>query len=1115
MNGFDYLALGASPVRSPKQRLHRLTPKKIAGFMFVLASLWGALKGAALVLRATHNASSHHRGALTASLSTSFPSSSDSSFSSLLSSSSLPTASSSKSSVVSSSLSSSSASSFSSSFTSFVSSLSSVKSLASSFSSTSSLLSYLPATLSPPLSRVPLLSTEQPESPRPERSFSSIAPQAAVTDPPAAAFPQGPAQSVLNNPAATVLALPLSGYTPLSHYMTRQTNWVKLRASASSLRDADQRAQQVPRQVLQSGHAATAAWLAEGLESDTAKTRAVFSFIAQHVTYDHERALDIDSGRYMIQLPRGQTRSQTLSREAFQTKKAVCEGISHLLNEMLASIDIRSRYVSGICKGRGYVVGDAIPDSNGHGWNLVYLEGGWHLMDVTWSLWKNNSSDSTTPGGPERTDYAYWDADPRVLMFSHFPSTPADSLMEQALTRNEFISSVEPGYPSSTFALLRGNQQGQIPANGTLMCEGSPLVLRLLVPDDYVVSSSLYSEAEMRREQSSFSDVVKKKERFAVSAMRAADQTPASGRSSTSGSVVYVPFDLVISPRRPGIFFCVVLGGRPGSLRNVLWYKIDARKVPLQGLPAVASVEEPLSFHTLGVLSTQSSAHGGGVIVPGSLQIDTEGSATILLPGAERSRMMAEVKVDGKLVEHFAFVRTQENRFNVQVRSPVIGNAVKAELHLYTKSIDAADDVSYYLALSYEIEATAVRSVPPRFPEIKDTFFRDLCFPPGVQSSSYLNGVIRTDLSGYALLVLGGADKSKILTELIDLGSKSEIEDFTMVEKQGALFRIHVRAPRPHSKLELRIFSKPSGDPAMMTLSFSIAYEVDASHVAQPRGRFAQVTQYFFERLTPSAPSLSSMEGVLKINSMGLGTLTVGGGRVAELLLNIVNGKEEKIEQRAVSERRGDVHHIFVRLGASQATEANPLSLQIFSRKLGDSGSYAFTAAYRIDFSSTNHLPPPFPDFTLPLTAGSVLDKVVTVAPNHHVRFAFAAPANCVVANIEVVLTSLSGRKSTIDLRTRVSRERHPLSLAGDSARHEEILIVDIGPIPPSMSGARLLAAIQRITRREGTQYWFMTVAEYELQVLKVGATAVAPTTTTSLLPLQETDMRTKSASEA
>eukprot|EP00808_Paulinella_micropora_P022438 g75117.t1 len=674
MNGFDYVALGDSPVRSPKQRLHRLTPKKIAGLMFVLASLWGALKGAALVLRATHDASSH----------------------------------------------------------------------------------------------------------RP----SSVCSQ-----------------------------------QPGSHGAGLASFWLH---SFVALHDApnelDQRAQQVPRQVLQSGHAATAAWLAEGLESDTAKIRAVFSFIAQHVTFNHQRALDIDSGRYTIQLPRGQTRSQTLSREAFETKKAVCEGISHLLNEMLASIDIRSRHVAGSSKGGEYLVGDAISDENIHVWNLVYLEGGWHLMDVTWSLWKNNSSDTTTPDGPERTDYAYWDADPRVLMFSHFPFTPADSLMEQALTRNEFISS--------------------IPAKGTLVCEGSPLVLRLLVPDDYVVSSSLYSEAEMRRAQSSFSDVVKKKERFAVSAMRAADETPASGRSSTSGSVVYVPFDVVISPRRPGIFFCVVLGGRPRSLRNVLWYKIDARKVPLQGLPAVASVEEPLSFHTLGVLSTQPSAHGAGVIVPGSLQIDTEGSATILLPGAERSRMMAKVKVDGKLVEHFAFVRTQGNRFNVQVRSPVIGNAVKAELHLYTKSIDAAD-VWYYPALSYEIEATAVRSVPPRFPEIQDTFFRDLCFPPGVQSSSYLNGVIRTDLSGYVLLVLGGADKSKILTELIDLGSKSEIEDFTMVEKQGALFRIPVRAPRPHSKLELRIFSKPSGDPANF-FSFSIAYEVDASHVAQPRGRFAQ-----------------------------------------------------------------------------------------------------------------------------------------------------------------------------------------------------------------------------------------------------------------------------------
>eukprot|EP00457_Paulinella_chromatophora_P001044 gb/GEZN01001046.1/.p1 GENE.gb/GEZN01001046.1/~~gb/GEZN01001046.1/.p1 ORF type:complete len:1103 (+),score=150.28 gb/GEZN01001046.1/:199-3309(+) len=946
------------------------------------------------------------------------------------------------------------------------------------FLSSSSLPSLLPATLPPPLLRIPLFSTEQPASTRPETSFSA-ATRAAGTG------------------AVSVLALPPAGYTALSHYFARQVQWVKLQAAASSLRDADQRALQVPSLVIQSGINATAAWLAAGLESETLKTRAVFSFIVQHVTYDDERARLIDSGGYTVHLSRGETRSQKLSREAFQTKKAVCGGISYLLNEMLASIGIRSRYVSGLSKAAGYVVGDDMPDKDSHAWNLVYLEGGWHLMDATWSLQEKNASNTLTPDGTEQIDYAYWDADPRVLMFSHFPSKPADSLMEQSMTRVEFISTVQLG---PMFMLLRNNQQGHLPANNTLVFEGSPLVLRLLVPDGWVVKPRLYSDLEMRRDQHSHVE-----EEFAVTALRAADPSPASG------SVAFVPFDVVISPRRPGIFFCHVLAEkrRGGFLRELLTYKVDATKVPLQGHPAVADIFEPYSSESLGILSAQASAHSGAVVVPGCVRMDAEGSAEIVLPGAERSRMMAEVKVSGKLVEHFAFVAIQDKHFHVQVRSPVIGNAVRAEVQLYTSSIGAVDEIVYRLALSYEIDAAAVRSVPSRFPNIQDTFFRDLCCPVG---SSYLNGVIRSDSSGYAFLSLGGADKSKISITLIDLGSKSEVEDFTIVQKHQNLFWIHVRAPRAHSKLEIRIFSLPTGDPALV-MPFSIAYEIDASHVAQPLGRFAQVTPFFFQRgLMPSTDNLSSIEGVLKINSMGLGTLTLGGGLSVDLLVIIVNGEEE-IKHCAVSERRGDVHHVFVRLGAAHATETNPLSLRIFSRlrlaSLRNTDSFDFTAAYVISFASTAYAPPLFPDFAFPLTVGSVLDKVVMVAANHHVLFPFAAPADCAVADIEVVLTHLSGQKPIADVRTRVSKEQHPLSLAGGSARHGEILMVDIGPIPPSMSGARLLATIHRITRREATQNWFLIVAEYEVQVLQVGSTPVAPTTTVSLLPLQEVDTRT------
>ncbi|XP_073481616.1 kyphoscoliosis peptidase-like isoform X2 [Aquarana catesbeiana] len=106
-------------------------------------------------------------------------------------------------------------------------------------------------------------------------------------------------------------------------------------------------------------------------KTDLEKTRATWIWICHHIEYD-------------VQGYKNRFAQSSNASDVFRTRKGVCAGYSSLFQHMCSLSGVQCKKVSGYAKGAGYHVGKKIAGDSDHAWNMVYLEGRWHLLDSTW-----------------------------------------------------------------------------------------------------------------------------------------------------------------------------------------------------------------------------------------------------------------------------------------------------------------------------------------------------------------------------------------------------------------------------------------------------------------------------------------------------------------------------------------------------------------------------------------------------------------------------------------------------------------------------------------------------------------------------------------------------------
>jgi hypothetical protein len=168
-----------------------------------------------------------------------------------------------------------------------------------------------------------------------------------------------------------------------------------------------------------------AAYLARAGRDDLTRARALYRWVAGHITYD---AAGFRSGQ-----------PGDLSPEAVLHRgRSVCEGFARLTKALGEAMGLEIEVVSGWSKGYGYTPGQTFDGPTNHAWNAVRIDGKWRLMDPTWGAGYLDESLSFV----RRFQDHYFLTKPEEFVFDHLPERSSWQLLERPLTAAQYADLV-------------------------------------------------------------------------------------------------------------------------------------------------------------------------------------------------------------------------------------------------------------------------------------------------------------------------------------------------------------------------------------------------------------------------------------------------------------------------------------------------------------------------------------------------------------------------------------------------------------------------------------------------------------------------------------------------
>ena len=180
--------------------------------------------------------------------------------------------------------------------------------------------------------------------------------------------------------------------------------------AAPDYRQIDRRARRAPADLGQD-LPALSAYLVDGLKKDRDKARALYTWITSHITYDREALV---SGNWRI--------NRDLA-DILRRGKAICFGYARLFEAMCAEVGLTSYVVSGYSKGT--LTARPRLEEPDHAWNVLRLDGAWHLLDPTWGASVQDQDNEFV-----LSDSAfYFLTPPESFILNHLPAAPMWQLL--------------------------------------------------------------------------------------------------------------------------------------------------------------------------------------------------------------------------------------------------------------------------------------------------------------------------------------------------------------------------------------------------------------------------------------------------------------------------------------------------------------------------------------------------------------------------------------------------------------------------------------------------------------------------------------------------------------
>ncbi|XP_075057671.1 kyphoscoliosis peptidase-like [Mixophyes fleayi] len=169
--------------------------------------------------------------------------------------------------------------------------------------------------------------------------------------------------------------------------------------------------------------------------TDLKKTRVIWIWICYHIEFDLQG--------YINPALRSSDPDVIL-----RTRKGVCAGYASLFQRMCSIAGVQCKKVSGNSKGAKKKIRQKITGGVNHAWNMVYLEGSWHLLDVTWGA--GHSDDNLTKFTFQYDEF-YFLTHPAIFIMDHLPKESECQLLETCISEEQFEKSV---YTRSKFYSL-------------------------------------------------------------------------------------------------------------------------------------------------------------------------------------------------------------------------------------------------------------------------------------------------------------------------------------------------------------------------------------------------------------------------------------------------------------------------------------------------------------------------------------------------------------------------------------------------------------------------------------------------------------------------------------
>ena len=202
--------------------------------------------------------------------------------------------------------------------------------------------------------------------------------------------------------------------------------------------------------------------LTASYQTELEKTRAIFSWIARHISYNtgiYNVGRGYRSVKYVYDpadtISSKSAIEQTAER-VLRRRIAVCDGYAKLFKTLCDYAGIESEVILGY--GKCYLEKDEKFRTN-HTWNAVRIDSSWYLLDVTWASGYVSYSNEFV----QHVDESYFLTPPQQFILDHYPEDLRWALLEHPPTLREFHFS-----PFKYKSYIKYSIVSSSPSNGTI-----------------------------------------------------------------------------------------------------------------------------------------------------------------------------------------------------------------------------------------------------------------------------------------------------------------------------------------------------------------------------------------------------------------------------------------------------------------------------------------------------------------------------------------------------------------------------------------------------------------------------------------------------------------------